>query len=30
MLPIKEILDADVVIAGGGIGGLMAAVARRP
>ena len=27
MLPIEEILDADVVIAGGGIGGLMAAVA---
>ena len=26
MLPIKEILDADVVIVGGGVGGLMAAV----
>lgn len=26
MVPIKEILEADVVIAGGGIGGLMAAV----
>ena len=26
MLPIKEILDADVVIVGGGIGGLMAAI----
>lgn len=26
MLPIKEILDTDVVIAGGGIGGLMAAI----
>ena len=26
MLPIKEILDADIVIVGGGVGGLMAAV----
>ena len=30
MLPIKEILDADVVIVGGGVGGLVGVLLSVP
>ena len=29
MIPVKAVLEADLAVVGGGIGGLMAAIPRR-